>query len=499
MIIRFDEIEKKIRYLKKIKKRIVLCHGVFDLLHYGHIKHLEEAKKQGDILIVSITHDKYIDKNPNSPIYDFKKRSFFLNNLSFVDYVIVTPYPSTKEIIKIIKPDVFCKGKEYKDIQKHYNKNIINDKIEVEKYGGKIKFIGDPFFSSTKISKFFYNDDYSFEGKQDFSFISDIFLKISKLNVLVIGEIIFDNYKFVELLGIASKSSIISSKLINEETYFGGAGAVYNHIKEFVNNISLVSITGDENKFKKIINKNISKKSKIFFDKKIKSILKQRYVRYTGSSSEIEKLFSVNDFENINSNNFSNKKIKNYLNKNIKKFDLVIVCDYGHGLFDKDLINLIQKSSKFLTVNCQTNSYNFGTNILNNKYNNVDSFVLDQKEINLCFSKQINDNHSKYLIKLKKQLRTNNCWLTLGSKFSIGVNKNNKTFKIPPLAKNVIDPTGAGDAFFSISSLLSYFNIDINLSTFISQVAGSLSVKSVGNKFFLNRNTLLSYIKFYLK
>ena len=66
MIIRFDEIEKKIRYLKKIKKRIVLCHGVFDLLHYGHIKHLEEAKKQGDILIVSITHDKYIDKNPNN-------------------------------------------------------------------------------------------------------------------------------------------------------------------------------------------------------------------------------------------------------------------------------------------------------------------------------------------------------------------------------------------------------------------------------------------------
>ena len=68
MIIRFDEIEKKIRYLKKIKKRIVLCHGVFDLLHYGHIKHLEEAKKQGDILIVSITHDKYIDKNPNDTI-----------------------------------------------------------------------------------------------------------------------------------------------------------------------------------------------------------------------------------------------------------------------------------------------------------------------------------------------------------------------------------------------------------------------------------------------
>ena len=59
-------------------KKVVLCHGVFDLLHYGHIEHLEEAKKQGDILVVSVTAAKYVNKGPGRPYFDDRQRMFFL-------------------------------------------------------------------------------------------------------------------------------------------------------------------------------------------------------------------------------------------------------------------------------------------------------------------------------------------------------------------------------------------------------------------------------------
>ena len=87
MIIRFDEIEKKIRYLKKIKKRIVLCHGVFDILHDGHIEHFKEAKKNVDILVVSATSEPFVNKGPRQPLNNDEKRINVLNSIKFVDYV----------------------------------------------------------------------------------------------------------------------------------------------------------------------------------------------------------------------------------------------------------------------------------------------------------------------------------------------------------------------------------------------------------------------------
>ena len=75
ILINKEEIEKKIVFLRKKQKKIVLCHGVFDLLHIGHIKHFKEAKTLGDIVIVSITSDKFVNKGPNRPIFNQNLRA----------------------------------------------------------------------------------------------------------------------------------------------------------------------------------------------------------------------------------------------------------------------------------------------------------------------------------------------------------------------------------------------------------------------------------------
>ena len=73
--------------VKSEGRKVVLCHGVFDLLHMGHVRHLEEARSHGDILIVTITADAYVNKGPGKPVFSAALRAEMLAALSCVDFV----------------------------------------------------------------------------------------------------------------------------------------------------------------------------------------------------------------------------------------------------------------------------------------------------------------------------------------------------------------------------------------------------------------------------
>ena len=112
---------------KKSKKKIILCHGVFDLLHVGHIKHLEKAKELGDKLVVTITSDRYVNKGPGRPIFNQKLRSESIAALECVDYVAINDNKTAVEPIKIIKPNIYCKGKDYKESKDDVTGEIKNE------------------------------------------------------------------------------------------------------------------------------------------------------------------------------------------------------------------------------------------------------------------------------------------------------------------------------------------------------------------------------------
>ena len=120
--------DKNIFILKKLKKKtIVMCHGVFDVLHYGHITHFEEAKKNGDILIVSVTDNQFVNKGPNRPLFDSTIRAKSILALQTVDFVIVSKAYDCVEILKKIKPNFFAKDIEYSDKKHNSNKTFEKD------------------------------------------------------------------------------------------------------------------------------------------------------------------------------------------------------------------------------------------------------------------------------------------------------------------------------------------------------------------------------------
>ena len=132
-------------------KKVVHCHGVFDLLHVGHIKHFKEAKTFGDILIVSITPDEFVHKGPGRPAFSTSLRLEALSALESVDYVVANKWPTAEEIIKIIQPNFYCKGPDYKNHSEDLTGKIVEEEFAVKSFGGEIKYTDDITFSSSSL------------------------------------------------------------------------------------------------------------------------------------------------------------------------------------------------------------------------------------------------------------------------------------------------------------------------------------------------------------
>ena len=146
----FEETLKEVNEFKKKGKKIGLCVGGYDLLHPGHMKHLNSAKKYCDILIVAITADKFnsIRKGSGRPIYPEKLRAFSVSQLESVNLVFISNYPGALEAIQSIKPDFYIKGPDY--VEKE-TPGITSERQAIASIGGEIKYTKDEKLSTTEI------------------------------------------------------------------------------------------------------------------------------------------------------------------------------------------------------------------------------------------------------------------------------------------------------------------------------------------------------------
>lgn len=121
--------------------KVVLTNGCFDPFHIGHLYYLQEARKLGDVLIVSVTEDAFVNKGPDRPVFPLAQRMEVLRALAIVDNVIPTKSP--EEAISKVKPHVYAKGAEYA--------GNLREQSLVETYGGEVVFIDKPKYSSTAL------------------------------------------------------------------------------------------------------------------------------------------------------------------------------------------------------------------------------------------------------------------------------------------------------------------------------------------------------------
>ena len=143
--------DSTLKEIKKKYKKIVLAHGVFDLLHIGHLRYLKKAKSLGDCLIVSVTNDENVNKGINRPFFDENLRMEAISQISSVNYVILSKNKNSEKIIRGIKPKIYVKGAEYKTPPKMQLKNYKDELNAINSVGAKFKIIEDINFSSSSL------------------------------------------------------------------------------------------------------------------------------------------------------------------------------------------------------------------------------------------------------------------------------------------------------------------------------------------------------------
>lgn len=475
--------------LKSENKKVALCHGVFDLIHPGHIIHFEQARKMGDILVVSVTSEKYVRKGPGRPYFNDEMRMKFLEAIEYIDYVMLSEGYTVDDIVEAVEPDIYVKGEEYQNPKDDITGKISEEKKLIEAHGGRVQFTMGQVFSSTKLINTALSgmpDDVreymeDFKTRYSMENIKQYADKISTMKILVVGDIIVDEYAYCEVRGMMSKDMGYSAKLDHTEKYLGGAVAVARHLSSFTENVTLVSVMGNEEDIRLRMFDELSDQVnlRLVYSSEVPTIVKRRYITKNEKRDEYRKIFAVNNIpvkpgyeEEIR------RKFLGKLEENIQGCDAVFLCDFGHGLIDGEAMELVQGKAPYLVLNCQTNSANKGMNIIT-KYKRADVFSLDQQELNLAYPLYSAGEEEK-LMMLEKHLGGSG-WLTRGAMGAFGIEKESIE-ECPAFTLSVKDTVGAGDAFFALAGVFTAAGAPHEIGTFMGNVGGALGANIVGNK-----------------
>ncbi len=501
-IISLGDINRKLSALRA-NKRVVQCHGVFDLMHIGHIKHLQLAKSYGDILVVTITADRFVNKGPGRPHFTEYLRAEALASLSCVDFVVINHHPTAIEPIGIIQPDFYVKGIEYQNAESDITGKISEEEEVVRSVGGQLIFTKDIVFSSSSLLNRYFSPfsqevmKYLDQFKERFHVndILDYFENSKKLKVLLIGEAIIDIYHYGEAIGKSGKEPILVTKYHREEVYIGGVLAIANHLSDFCGEVTCITSLGETGEYEKFVRDNLKKNVNVVFHykKEAPTIVKRRYIEeYTS-----QKLFEIYEIDDCYFNDEQKQEFANSIEKQIADHDVVIVADYGHGLLDPDSIEKIEAKAKFLAINTQANASNHGFNCVS-KYKKADYVCIANRELQLNY-RQKHISTEEQISKLMNEFDYKNVVVTSGVKGSFSCKQGESIYVTPAFATSVKDRVGAGDAVLAVTSLFVAQGAPSEMIGFVGNVVGSQAVNIMGNKSFIEKVPLMKHIVHLLK
>jgi rfaE bifunctional protein kinase chain/domain/rfaE bifunctional protein nucleotidyltransferase chain/domain len=466
------------------KKKVIMCHGVFDVVHPGHIRHFMYAKNKADILLVSLTSDKHINKGNYRPHVPENLRAFNLAALDVVDFVIIDSDKEPIKNIKKIKPEYFAKGFEYQNYKK--NLKTSSEYQTINTYGGKVIFTpGDVVYSSSKIINSSL-PNISYEKlhnlmdteKVTFNDLKKTIKSFSKVSVHVVGDTIVDSYTNTVPIGGPVKYPYLSLLNISKTNYIGGAAIVASHLAFTGCKTIFTSVVGDDKnakfvkdklkknkvKFNLIIDKNRPTTNKNTIVAKNQKLLKLDTLDNTPISDEISELIK--------------KKISN------TKTNAVIFSDFRHGIFNKNSIteyaNKIPKKT-FKVADSQVAS-RWG-NILD--FLKFDLITPNEREARFSLGDQ--DSSIRPLAtELFKKSKCKLLILKLAEKGTLTYRKKdwNQTdsfYVLDSLVTNLVDPVGAGDALIAYATLSMVVSKNHAISSIISSIAASLACEKEGN------------------
>jgi cytidyltransferase-like protein len=466
-IVTIDDLPKiRERYRDR---RIVHCHGAFDLVHLGHLTHFEEARALGDVLVVSLTGDAHITKK-RSVTFSEDQRARQVAALEIVDYAAVIQEPTALSAIEALRPDFYVKGPEYADLTLDKSRSIYHEMRVLESYGGKMHFTSGETFSSTKLSHFLLaapdaaqrdpllrNDRIRFKDISERGFSLDhlkqFLARAAPLRVCVIGETITDEWVDVELTNLSTQSRCVAGIECARVRQVGGVGIIARHLANFVREVHCFTNGPSQPDTPSNVEHTALAAG---------ALVETRFVE-AGQGRPVFKTKSVG-LSGINADGLPR----------FDDYDLVIIADFGHGLLDAATVNrrIADRRSATVAAMAQVNSSNYGYN-LPIKYAGADYYSLNRTEAELCL-------HERHLsleqLAARSAVLLQSAWISVtdGDAGVMIVHRDDR-YALPSLSVSVVDTIGCGDAYLALSSV----GVHLDLPPDLVSLAGSIGAAAM--------------------
>ncbi len=438
------------------QKRVIMCHGTFDVVHPGHVRHLLYAKTKGDILVASLTADEHIVKANYRPYVPEDLRAINLAALEVVDYVIIDREPTPLRNLGIIQPDYFAKGYEYSS--SGVNPKTQEEMQVLETYGGEVIFTpGDIVYSSSalleldppKIATEKLMTLMEAEGVS-FKDLYDALDKFKGLKVHVVGDTIVDSYTYCNMIGGMTKTPTMSVLFQKKIDYTGGAAIVAKHLKAAGAEVTFSTVLGND-ALKDFVLDDLEKAGV-----KVEPIIDE--TRPTTNKNAIVaggyRLLKVDTLDNRSISGKHMERLKKLISGN--KADTVVFSDFRHGIFNRhtipELIAAIP-AGVYRVADSQVAS-RWG-NIL--EFEGFDLITPNEREARFALGDQ--DSVIRPLaLELHHRSKCKTLILKLGERGIITYRSRAQTdwrafFAIDSFVEQVVDAVGAGDAMLAYATL----------------------------------------------
>jgi rfaE bifunctional protein kinase chain/domain len=466
------------------KRKVIMCHGTFDVVHPGHVRHLLYAKTKAEVLIASLTADAHIMKGNLRPYVPEELRAINLAALEMVDYVVIDRDATPLRNLGMIQPDYFAKGYEYTAGSIHPK---TQEEIKIlESYGGEMIFTpGDIVYSSSallelappniaveKLMLLMQGEGVTFKQ------LRDAVAALKGIRVHVVGDTIVDSYTYTSMIGGMIKTPTISVRFEKKIDYVGGAGVVAKHLRAAGAEVTLSTILGND-AYKSFVLDDLTT-----FGVHCLPIIDETRPT-TNKNAIVSEGYRLLKIDTLDNRSISDKVV-HQLQRQIRdtRTQAAVFSDFRHGIFNRSTIPPLTEAipaGVFRVADSQVAS-RWG-NIL--EFEGFDLITPNEREARFALGDQ--DSVVRPLaLELHRRSKCKTVILKCGDRGLITYRSDSPTdfrafFTIESFADRVFDAVGAGDALLAYATLGMIATKNDVIASILGTMAAGIECEHEGN------------------
>jgi rfaE bifunctional protein kinase chain/domain/rfaE bifunctional protein nucleotidyltransferase chain/domain len=473
---------------------VVHCHGCFDIVHPGHIKHLQFARSLGDRLVVSISADTHVNKGASRPLIPDDLRAASVAALECVDWVYINPDPTAVELLGKLQPDVYVKGKEY---ETNSDPRFLAERDAVTRHGGRVVFSsGDIVYSSTALigtlgGAEVFNDE-KITRLRDRYGLSDANLhnlvqRFRGQKVVVVGDYILDRYHFCDATGVASEGPMMTLRALQQTDYDGGAGVIALHLAGLGASPTLITTLADDDTSRQIALRlggaGVDVRAT---DTRRSVVTKHRFL------VDHQKMFKVDDGSLSPLDSTTEATLAESILSAADGAAAVIFADFGYGTMTGGLLDRVLGPLRKLVPTIAADVSGKQTNLRRFRY--VDLVCPTERELR----ETLNDFSSglgAVVWNLMNETGIGQAMITMGKQGLVtfdhpdsagGALRTDVRLRseyVPALSSGpAVDPLGCGDALLAVATMTLAVGGNLQAAALLGSIAAAITAGRVGNR-----------------